>query len=95
METVEIKNLTIEHFKQSVVNKQCFCIFNPGGELFQHPESCSGIPEDCLLIDIQSANVVCTIYDAVNPANQAKFNSMVQDEYKLANFLDKMWKMVA
>ena len=95
MTTVQIKQLTIDHFKQSVADKQCFCIFNPGGDLFQHPESESGIPADCLLIDIQSANVACKIYDAVNPANQAKFNGMVQSEYNLANFLDKMWEMVA
>lgn len=96
MNIVQIKQLTIDHFKKSVAEKACFCIFNPGGDLFQHPENYNeGIPADCLLIDIQSANVVCTVYDAINPENKAKFNSMVQDEYKLANFLNKMWKMVA
>jgi hypothetical protein len=94
MTIVPLKELTIDHIKDSVRQKAAFCIRNEGGELFQHPEGESGIPENCLLLDIQSTNVLGLIYDALNPKNQARFNSVLQDEYKFANLLDKMWGMV-
>lgn len=94
MTIVQIKQLTIDHIKNSVIQRACFCVFNPGGDLFQHPANENGIPENCLLLNIQSSKAINLIYDALNLQNQNKFNAMLQDEYKFANFLDKMWDMV-
>ena len=47
-----------------------------------------------ILIDMQSINLLITIYDNLKSKNQAKFNSVLQDEYKFANLLDKMWGWV-
>lgn len=93
MFTVPIKQLTIDFLKSAVKQHSCFCIENQGGNLFQHPET-EEIPENSLLVDVQSANVLCIVYNALSSKNQARFNSMLQNEYKLASLLDKMWDWV-
>ena len=85
-QTVEIKDLTIELICEFVEAHSLMYLINPGGELFQG--------ENGLLIDVQSLNLIKTIHDALKPSNQAKFNTLLQSEYKLASFLDDMWSMV-
>ena len=91
--TIELKKLTIEIIQLMRDNYEAFQIHNPGGELFQHEQS-EVSDKDCLLVDIQSANVIIKIYEALSDGGQLKFNSLLQDEYRLANFLDSMWEMV-
>lgn len=90
---INIKDLSINYIRAMVKEHSCFYIHNPGGELFQHPES-ETAPENCLCVDMQSANLICTLYDNLNEKNQSSFNSLLQDEFKLARFLDKMWSFV-
>jgi len=94
MKTVELKNLSIDFIREMRDNKEAFQIHNPGGDLFQH-EASEISDKDCLLVDMQSANVIMLIHDGLKPENQAKFNSVLQDEMKFASFLDHMWEMVA
>ncbi len=93
MKNVSIKQLTIDFLKSAVSQHTCFCIGNQGGELFQHPET-EEIPENSLLVDVQSANVMCIVYNALSDKNKANFNNVLQNEYKLASLLDKMWEWV-
>jgi hypothetical protein len=94
MNVVPLKQLSIEYIKDFVQQKTCFCIHNPNGDLFQHPETKDGIPENCLLIDLQNANVICIVYNALNDKNKANFNRILQNEYKFASLLDEMWSFV-
>jgi len=94
MRVVTIKHLTIDFLKSAVKQHACFCIENQGGELFQHPES-EEVPENSLLVDVQSANVLCVIYNALNDKHKADFNNVLQNEYKLASLIEKMWDWVS
>ena len=95
MVTTKLKQLTIDFIESMVLQKTCFCVENQGGDLFQHPTSEDGIPENSLLIDVQSANVLCIVHKGLNTKNQANFNNILQDEYKFASLLDKMWDWVS
>ena len=95
MEMIDLKNLTIDFIHDKRDHHECFAVHNPEGDLFQHPIGVNDIPMNSLMIDMQSANVIVLIYDALKPDNKALFNSVLQDEYKFASFLDKMWKFVA
>lgn len=81
-----LNELTINVLKEHQSQCQHIRVFNPGGDLFQHPNG--------LLIDMQSINLMCLIYDKLQPDNQSRFNSVLQDEYKFARFCDTMWKWV-
>ena len=84
---VNFKDLSITTFKNALEERQYICLKNPDGELFKAKKG--------LYIDIQSINLICTIYDALNSENKVKFNEVIcKDEYKLANFFEKMWGMV-
>jgi len=93
MTTIPIKRLSIDFLKLAVEKHSCLCVENQGGELFQHPAS-DEVPENSLLIDAQSAKVLCLCYDGLNDTNKSKFNHILQDEYKFASLLDKMWDWV-
>lgn len=54
----------------------------------------TGIFVNGLIVDMQSINLICTIYDNLSPINQEKFNDVLHDKYKIANFFDKMWSLV-
>ena len=86
-----LKELTIDKLRERKKAKSYMVVSNPGGELFQgkQADGTKGI-----LIDMQSINLLITIYDNLKSKNQAKFNSVLQDEYKFANLLDKMWGWV-
>jgi len=92
--TIDIKYLTVQFIRECLAKHTAFQIYNPGGELFQHEQS-QNSDKDCLLVDVQSANVVVKIHDALKPENRSKFNRLLRDEFRLANFFDKMWEMVA
>ena len=94
MKTVELKNLSVDFIREMRDNKEAFQIHNPGGDLFQHAASETS-DKDCLLVDMQSANVMVLIYDALKPENQQRFNRFIHNEMNLANFIDHMWEMVA
>ena len=80
-------DLNIELFKKYLNRRSMMILRNPGGELFRHPKG--------LLIDLQSINLICTIYDAINKDNKAKFDTIIcKDEYKFADYLDKMWAWI-
>ena len=82
---VQLKNLTIDVLKEYLEGQSYITLLNPGGDLFQ---------AGGLLIDVQSINVLVTIYNALKAPGQAKFNDVLQSEYKLARLLDSMWEMV-
>lgn len=94
MRTVELEFLNIDFIRAMRDERSAFQIHNPGGHVFQHPKTVIS-DEDCLLVDIQSSNVIMLIYDAIKVENQTKFNGMLQNEMWLVNFLDTMWEMVA
>ena len=94
MKIILISELTIDDIKESLKNHDAILVHNPFGNLFQHAGSLDGIPKDCLLVDVQSLNAISMIYDYLKTENQAKFNTILQDEYKFARFLDSMWEMV-
>lgn len=94
MRTVELKYLNIDFIRAMRDEGSAFQIHNPKGHVFQHPKTVIS-DEDCLLVDIQSANVIVLIHDAIKSENQAKFNELLRDEFRLVNFLDTMWEMVA
>lgn len=95
MKITKLKQLTIDFIESMVLQKTCFCVENQGGDLFQHPASEDGIPENSLLIDVQNANVLCIVYEGLNAKNQANFNNILQDEYTFASLLDEMWNWVS
>lgn len=95
MKTVSLKQLTIDVIKAAVYQRTCLFVKNQEGNLFQHPETEDGIPENSLLIDLQNANVLCIVYNALNDKNKANFNRILQNEYKFASLLDKMWDWVS
>lgn len=86
---VQLKQLTIETIKDFVRQRSYMVVHNPGGELFQ-AENENG-DKTGLLVDVQSLSLLSQIYDNLNPTNQSRFNTVLQDEYKFANLLDKMW----
>ena len=80
---------SIDPIRNAVKTHTAFYLGNPDGELFQGNGGLG------VLVDPQSAKVICLIYDSINETNRAKFHSeLVQDEYKFANFLDGLWDMV-
>jgi len=83
---VQLKDLTIDRIKSFVSEHSLMILKNPNGELFQN--------ESGLLIDVQSLNLMKTIYDKLSEKNQNTFNSVLQNEYKLARFIDGMWGLV-
>ena len=89
---VNIKDLTIEKIKEFVEGHSLMIIHNPGGDLFQ-AENERG-EKVGLLIDVQSLNVMATVYDHLKEKTKENFNDVLQDEYKLASLLDKMWSWV-
>lgn len=90
---VQLKQLTIETIKDFVRQHSYMVVHNPGGELFQ-AENENG-DKTGLLVDVQSLSLLSQIYDNLNPTNQSRFNTVLQDEYKFANLLDKMWSWAA
>jgi len=77
---IAVKDLTIDFLK----SESCMFRIKPDDELFL----------EGILIDMQSRNLMCTIYDNLSDKNKARFNSVLQDKWKLAGMLDKMWSWV-
>ena len=76
--TRSIKDLTIDDFN--------------GGFFYIEPNE---LFKQGLAIDGYSQSVVKKIYNAINDKNKQKFREVVlNDPYRLANFLDQMWEMV-
>lgn len=46
-------------------------------------------PGDCLMLDAVTASMLCTVYDALNPANQKKFAG-----FRLPFAVDMGWKFI-
>jgi len=89
---VNIKKLTIEKVKEFVKGHSLMIIHNPEGDLFQAEDERGR--KVGLLIDVQSLNCMATVYDNLKENNKGRFNDVLQDEYKLASLLDKMWSWV-
>lgn len=89
---VQLKSLTIDIIKDRVRQHSYVTVHNPGGDLFQAKDEEGN--KTGLLIDVQSLNLLSKIYDALNDVNKAKFNSVLQDEYKFASLLNHMWECV-
>jgi hypothetical protein len=77
------------YFQEFVSQHSMMIIDNEGGDLFPKDPEWGGF-----IIDVQSLNVLSVVYDALSEPNQAKFDSILQSEYKFANMLDKMWGWV-
>ncbi len=97
---VLFKDLHIDVFKDFLNRKSYMCLLNPGGDLFQFRPTPQQLPEDefkhhGLLIDMQSVNLICTIYDGLSQKNKDTFNNVIcKKEYKFASYLGKMWGWV-
>lgn len=77
---IPVKDLTIDFLKSS---DNAF-IIAPDEELFI----------EGVMVDMQSRNLMCTIYDSLSAEHKAKFNSVLQDKWKLARFMGTMWDLV-
>jgi len=56
-------------------------------EEYEREESPKGY--ECVLLDATTANMLCTVYDALNPANQQKF-----DGFRLPFAVETGWKFI-
>lgn len=106
---VQLKELTIGTIQEFVHDHCAMIVLNPGGELFQGSMK-AYLPEDAeefehtggpkgILIDVQRLNVIKTVHAHLAKTKgekevEEKFNNILQDEYKFANLLDKMWGWV-
>ena len=91
-DVVELKDLSLKKIQEFVNSHQAMRLINPGGELFQYTENGTNMG---ILIDIQSLNLILKVYDAINEKNKENFHLFLNDEYKLASMMDKMWGWVA
>lgn len=80
-EAVNYNEVTYEFLRRKVKEKSAFMI-KPEEELFK-----KGV-----LVDLFTASGLVTILDALKLENKQKWDTVIiQDQYKLANFFDKMW----
>ena len=89
---VNIKDLTIEKIREFVKGHSLMIIHNPGGDLFQAEDEEGN--KVGLLLDVQSLNLITKVFEAVSQKHKDRFNEFLQEEYKLASLLDKMWSWV-
>ena len=78
---MKLSKLNITVLKQHKANFSMLEI-DPEPEVFTHG----------LIIDMQSINLLCTIYD--NLTNKEKFDTIFSCPFKTANLLNKMWSFV-
>ena len=91
-DVVELKDLSLKKIQEFVNSHQAMRLINPGGELFQYTENGTNMG---IFIDVQSLNLMLKVYDTINEKNKENFQSFLNDEYRLASMLDKMWSWVA
>ena len=80
--TIPIEDLTIEKVREHVEGHQHIEIapneFMPRG----------------MIVDVQSLNVILTVYNHICIQNQSKFNSVLQNPLKFMALNEKMWGWV-
>lgn len=80
--TYSIEELTIEVFKKNLNDFSCFCIA-PSPEL-----------ADGMVVDVQTINLVCTVYDKMAEKNGERMIAMFRNPAKIGPMMNKLWGIV-